>query len=306
MAERYEIVFDFSAYAGQAVELRNLPKAGGIGTDDDYLNTDKVMRFIVSSTPVEDTSAVPDTLRSNVPFPVTDTPNTINHHFRFHRSNGEWQINNVVFADVDNRVLAKVPRGTTEIWELENSSDGWSHPIHVHLVDFRVLARTDGNRAVMPYEAAGLKDVVWLGRGETAIVEAHYAPWDGLYMFHCHNLIHEDHDMMAAFNVTALTNWGYNDTTLFLDPMEEKFRAKPFGAGDFQARTGLFTDEAIQAAVTALAEDDPYSHVADVNEALDNYWKEQKAGAAADAGTAVRRELGEDAGPIIRRRRFQA
>lgn len=306
MAERYEIVFDFSAYAGQAVELRNLPKAGGIGTDDDYLNTDKVMRFIVSSTPVEDTSAVPDTLRSNVPFPISDTPNTINHHFRFHRSNGEWQINNVVFADVDNRVLAKVPRGTTEIWELENSSDGWSHPIHVHLVDFRVLARTDGNRAVMPYEAAGLKDVVWLGRGETAIVEAHYAPWDGLYMFHCHNLIHEDHDMMAAFNVTALTNWGYNDTTLFLDPMEEKFRAKPFGAGDFQARTGLFSDEAIEAAVTALAEDDPYSHVADVNEALDNYWKEQKAGAAADAGTAVKREVGEGAGPIIRRRRFQA
>lgn len=306
MAERYEIVFDFSAYAGQAVELRNLPKAGGIGTDDDYLNTDKVMRFIVSSTPVEDTSAVPDTLRSNVPFPITDTPNTINHHFRFHRSNGEWQINNVVFADVDNRVLAKVPRGTTEIWELENSSDGWSHPIHVHLVDFRVLARTDGNRAVMPYEAAGLKDVVWLGRGETAIVEAHYAPWDGLYMFHCHNLIHEDHDMMAAFNVTALTNWGYNDTTLFLDPMEEKFRAKAFGAGDFEARTGLFSDEAIEAAVTALAEDDPYSHVADVNEALDNYWKEQKAGAAADAGTAVKREVGEGAGPIIRRRRFQA
>lgn len=176
MAERYEVVFDFSAYAGQAVELRNLPKAGGIGTDDDYLNTDKVMRFMVSSTPVEDTSTVPDTLRSSIPFPVSGTPNTINHHFRFHRSNGEWQINNIVFADVDNRVLAKVPRGTTEIWELENSSGGWSHPIHVHLVDFRVLARTEGNRNVQPYEAAGLKDVVWLGRGETAIVEAHYAP----------------------------------------------------------------------------------------------------------------------------------
>lgn len=305
MAERYEIVFDFSAYAGQAIELRNLPKAGGIGTDDDYLNTDKVMRFIVSSTPVEDTSAVPDTLRS-VPFPVSDTPSTINHHFRFHRSNGEWQINNVVFADVENRVLGKVPRGTTEIWELENSSDGWSHPIHVHLVDFKVLARTDGNRAVMPYEAAGLKDVVWLGRGETAIVEAHYAPWDGVYMFHCHNLIHEDHDMMAAFNVTALTDWGYNDTTTFLDPMEQKFRAKAFGAGDFQARTGLFSDEAIAEAVNSLAQDDPYSHVADVNEALDNYWKSQKAGAAADAGTTVTREVGDGKGLTIRRRRFQA
>lgn len=304
MAERYEIVFDFSAYAGQAIELRNLPKAGGIGTDDDYLNTDKVMRFVVSSTPVEDTSTVPDLLRSSIPFPVSDTPNTINHHFRFHRSNGEWQINNVVFADVENRVLAKVPRGTTEIWELENSSDGWSHPIHVHLVDFRVLARTDGNRAVMPYEAAGLKDVVWLGRGETAIVEAHYAPWDGVYMFHCHNLIHEDNDMMAAFNVTALTNWGYNETTTYLDPMEPRWRAKPFGAGDFQARTGQFSDEAIAAAVLELAEEDPYSHVADVNEALDNYWKGQAAGAAG--GASVRRDGGENARPITHYRRFQA
>jgi len=305
MAERYEIVFDFSAYAGQAVELRNLPRAGGIGTDDDYLNTDKVIRFMVSSTKVEDTSSVPDTLRT-VPFPSSNTPNIIDHHFRFHRSNGEWQINNVVFADVEHRVLSKVPRGTTEIWELENSSDGWSHPIHVHLVDFRVLARTDGNRAVMPYEAAGLKDVVWLGRGETAIVEAHYAPWDGVYMFHCHNLIHEDHDMMAAFNVTALTNWGYNDTTTFLDPMEPKFRAKAFGAGDFQARTGLFSDEAIAAAVKELAEDDPYSKVADVNDALDNYWKGQAAGAASGTQTSVKREVGEEARPITRRIRFQA
>ncbi|KKY29688.1 putative bilirubin oxidase [Diaporthe ampelina] len=262
------------------------------------------MRFVVSSTPVEDTSTVPDLLRSSIPFPVSDTPNTINHHFRFHRSNGEWQINNVVFADVENRVLAKVPRGTTEIWELENSSDGWSHPIHVHLVDFRVLARTDGNRAVMPYEAAGLKDVVWLGRGETAIVEAHYAPWDGVYMFHCHNLIHEDNDMMAAFNVTALTNWGYNETTTYLDPMEPRWRAKPFGAGDFQARTGQFSDEAIAAAVLELAEEDPYSHVADVNEALDNYWKGQAAGAAG--GASVRSDGGENARPITHYRRFQA
>jgi FtsP/CotA-like multicopper oxidase with cupredoxin domain len=23
---------------------------------------------------------------------------------------------------------------------------------------------------------------------------ARYAPWEGVYMFHCHNLIHEDHE----------------------------------------------------------------------------------------------------------------
>lgn len=174
MAERYEIVFDFSPYAGKALELRNLDRAGGIGVDDDYGNTDKVMRFIVGQELLggPDTSVVPQILR-DVPFPTDVTQ--ISHHFRFHRSNGEWQINGVGFTDVENRVLANVPRGTTEIWELENSSDGWTHPIHVHLVDFRVLSRT-GNRAVMPYEAEGLKDVVWLGRGETVVVEAHYAP----------------------------------------------------------------------------------------------------------------------------------
>lgn len=174
MAERYEIVFDFSSYAGKAIELRNLAKAGGIGTDDDYENTNKVMRFMVGSGPLAqpDTSVVPATLRE-VPFPPASTG--IDHHFRFHRTNGEWRINGVGFADVQNRMLANVPRGTVEIWELENSSGGWSHPIHVHLVDFKVLSRT-GNRAVMPYEAEGLKDVVWLGREETVLVEAHYAP----------------------------------------------------------------------------------------------------------------------------------
>lgn len=180
------MVFDFSSWAGKAIELRNLPSAGGIGVEDDYQDTDKVMRFVVSRDPVNDTSTVPDVLRT-VPFPTSATPNTINHHFRFHRTNSEWRINGVGFADANNRVLADVPRGTVEIWELENSSDGWTHPVHVHLVDFRILER-DGDRSVMPYESAGLKDVVWLGKEETAIVEAHYAPWDGVYMFHCHNL----------------------------------------------------------------------------------------------------------------------
>lgn len=158
-----------------------------VGVDEEYENTDKVMKFVVGSTPVSDTSKVPSTLRT-VPFPPASSG--IDHHFRFHRSNGEWQINDVGFADAANRVLAKVPQGKVEIWELENSSGGWTHPIHVHLVDFKVLQRN--GRGVEPYESAGLKDVVWLGKNEVVLVEAHYAPWNGVYMFHCHNLIHED------------------------------------------------------------------------------------------------------------------
>ncbi|KAH7150177.1 Cupredoxin [Dactylonectria estremocensis] len=290
MAERYEIIFNFSQYKGQTLELRNLEKVGGIGTDDDYENTDKVMRFVVSSGAVEDTSIVPAKLR-DISFARPDN-NTVNHHFRFHRTNGEWRINGVGFADVANRVMAKVPRGTVEIWELENSSGGWTHPIHVHLVDFLVLDR-DGRRGTMPYESAGLKDVVWLGKGETVRVAAIYAPFDGVYMFHCHNLIHEDSDMMGAFNVTSLEDFGYNDAQ-FLDPMEKKWRAKPYTLADLKDRTGPFSDNNIVGTVESMARANPYGDVDAVEDALKEYWANKNA---------VKRD--ERSGPIPRYRRFQ-
>jgi bilirubin oxidase len=295
-AERYEIVFDFSKYAGQALNLRNFAKANGVGTDDDYLNTDKVMRFIVSSTPVTDNSVVPDQL-AQISFPADKT--SIDHHFRFHRTNSEWRINGIGFADVENRVLAKVPRGTVELWELENSSGGWSHPIHVHLVDFRVVARygSESTRGVMPYESAGLKDVVWLGRHETVLVEAHYAPWDGVYMFHCHNLIHEDQDMMAAFDVTKLSNFGYNETTDFHDPEDVRWAARTYESSDLTARSGIFSEASIREKVNNLALEQPYSELDEVTAALDSY---SKTNAKREANCAD-----EGSGPIPRYRRFQ-
>lgn len=304
MAERYEIVFDFSQYAGEAIELRNLPSAGGIGVEDEYANTDKVMRFMVSSDAVSDPSLVPETLRE-VPFPTSTTG--VDHHFRFHRSNGEWLINGVGFADVENRILAKPDRGTVEIWELENSSGGWSHPIHVHLVDFRVLSRTgsDTARGVEPYEAAGLKDVVWLGRHETVTVEAHYTPWDGVYMFHCHNLIHEDQDMMGAFNVTALENFGYEETTDFVDPMDARWRAEPYSLSDYAARSGKFSDAAITAKVQKLALEQPYSQLANVTTALDQYWQAHGAGNPNSPIQAAPAAAAAATGPIPRYRRFR-
>lgn len=259
MAERYEVVIDFSNYKGQNVTLRS---DANVGADTPYLNTDKVMRFVVSNTTVSDASAVPAKLRD---IPAFATKTTVDHHFKFERTNGEWRINGVGFNDAINRVLARPPRGTVERWELENGGGGWSHPVHVHLVDFRVVKRTGGeNRGVQNYEAQGLKDVVWLDRGETVTVEAKYAPWDGLYMFHCHNLIHEDHEMMAAFNVTSILDLGYNETR-FNDPMEQRWRAKPAVIADF-------TTEAITAKIQSMALLKPYSDVDEVEQKLNDYW----------------------------------
>ena len=72
-----------------------------------------------------------------------------------------------------------------ELWQVVHAGGPAVHPVHVHLVNFQVVSRTGGSRSVMPYEAAGLKDVVLLEPGETAEILAFYGPWNGLYMFHC-------------------------------------------------------------------------------------------------------------------------
>ena len=54
----------------------------------------------------------------------------------------------------------------------------------------------------MPHER-GPKDVVYLGENETVRVLAKFDGGTGKYMIHCHNLIHEDHDMMGQFEVVG-------------------------------------------------------------------------------------------------------
>ncbi|KZL80040.1 bilirubin oxidase [Colletotrichum incanum] len=276
MAERYEIIVDFSNLKGQNVTMRN---TRGFAPDIDYLHTDKVMRFVVSGDSVSDKSEVPSALRT-VPFPKDKTG--VDQHFLFHRQGSDWRINGVIFADVNNRVLARPKRGTIEVWELENSSGGWSHPIHIHLVDFRVIKRVNGRGGVVfPYESQGLKDVVWVGPGETVTVEAHYAPWPGVYMFHCHNLIHEDHEMMAAFNVSVLTDLGY-DETQFADPMETEWRAKKEDAAAYRY-------DAIKSRIEYMAKFQPYNRLDEVESKLDAYWatKTNSPSASSTASTLV-------------------
>ena len=90
-------------------------------------------------------------------------------------------------------------------------------------------------------------------------------------MFHCHNLIHEDHEMMAAFNVTGLEDFGYTEKTHFIDPMEPRYRAKSFSASDLADRTGDFSDASIEDKVGFFTDLDAYSYVGEVEEELEEY-----------------------------------
>lgn len=260
MAERWEVVFDFEKYAGKNVTLKN---GRDVQHDEDYNSTDKVMRFVVDTKVTDSTNngPLPPSLRT-VPFPPKKSG--VDRTFKFGKSGGAWTVNGVTFADVNNRILAKPQRGAIEVWELENSSGGWSHPVHIHLVDFQILSRTGGKRPVLDYEKEALKDVVLLGENEKVTVIARYAPYDGVYMFHCHNLIHEDHDMMAAFNVSSLSDWGYPETTKFIDPMEEKYRSKDENDEDKKETT-------IMDKMAKFEAMEAYNNVEKLEEALESY-----------------------------------
>ncbi|KAK7185153.1 hypothetical protein DPSP01_000731 [Paraphaeosphaeria sporulosa] len=261
MGERYELVIDFSNYRNQNITLLN---GRGIGDNVDYPATNRIMRFIVGEGSGDSGGGVPQTLRNNEQV----APAASNaKDFTFGRGQGgSWEINGVGFRDVENRILTKPERGTYETWELSNGAGGGTHPVHIHLVDFKIISRTGGRNEVADYEGAGWKDVVWLAAGESVQVIARYAPWDGIYMFHCHNLVHEDHDMLVAFSVPNLEKWGYTNSTLFIDPNQPEFKGKDFNSDDF-------TEEAINSKIAWLYSTNPYNkgNIAGVYSALDAY-----------------------------------
>ncbi len=200
MAERYEIVIDFAKYpVGKRVVLKNTSPKNNIN----YTNTNKVMAFEVIGDAFDPTdNSIPAVLNpANPVMSLTESMAVATRRIDVIRKNGMWTINGHTWDDVvaSGFTLTEAnPRnGDVEIWEIRNPSGGWFHPVHIHLIDFRILDRN--GKPPMPHEL-GPKDVVYVGENETVRVLARFEG-RGKYMIHCHNLVHEDHDMMTQFEV---------------------------------------------------------------------------------------------------------
>jgi len=89
--------------------------------------------------------------------------------------------------------------GATETWELHNFTED-AHPIHVHLVKFRVMDRTPMGATPRDAEPSeqGWKDTVTAYPGEITRLQATFDV-PGLYVWHCHILEHEDNEMMIPY-----------------------------------------------------------------------------------------------------------
>jgi FtsP/CotA-like multicopper oxidase with cupredoxin domain len=93
---------------------------------------------------------------------------------------------------------------STEIWEFVNRGGmpPLPHPIHVHGLQFRVLGRQGAPFGDLMDQ--GWKDTVLLMPGERVRLQMRFADHTGLFLYHCHNLEHEDMGMMRNYYVRAV------------------------------------------------------------------------------------------------------
>jgi spore coat protein A, manganese oxidase len=124
--------------------------------------------------------------------------------------------------------VTETPRaGSTELWQISNLSAD-THPIHFHLVNVQIISRQALNVSSYtgtpnvqgaplppaPFER-GWKETVRMNPGEVTTVIMQFklptvpfpvpsSPRTGgnEYVWHCHILEHEEHDMMRALVVT--------------------------------------------------------------------------------------------------------
>jgi spore coat protein A len=187
-AERFDVIIDFSEYVvGTEVTLKNRIGEG---------STAQLMRFRVVRAERDD-SSVPDRLAEVEP---SDTGGATERRFRFHRADVHgrhgWVINEEPFRP--DRISARPRLGSTEIWEVRGNTH---HPIHMHLARFQVLSRRGWIKQSPRPQDAGWKDTVDLLPDEEVQLAVRFEGFRGKYVFHCHNLEHEDMMMMANFEV---------------------------------------------------------------------------------------------------------
>jgi spore coat protein A len=145
------------------------------------------MRFVVGAT--GPSFRIPDRLSTVAPLPAA----SVTRSFHFRAGGPGWVINGAAFGPAAATVTARY--GTVEVWRLVTD---FHHPVHLHLNPFQVLSR--GLGAPLPTDA-GWKDTIDLRPAEEAAIAVRFDAYRGRYLFHCHNLEHEDMGMMANLDI---------------------------------------------------------------------------------------------------------
>jgi FtsP/CotA-like multicopper oxidase with cupredoxin domain len=220
-AKRREFVVDFTKYLdgsptqpGDVIYLVNSaqmdtgrlpnnfpPDPNFVPKQGDYMVP--MIKIVIGGAPPEtDYSIVPSVLRPNPVLPKLSGLPT--RQFTLERSSlgpdTQWVINGLQFDPLNPLALPK--QGNPELWTVANGGGGWVHPMHMHMEEHRVLSRNgkpapDANHP----DDTGREDVVALYPSESVQFYRNFRTFKGKYVAHCHNLAHEDHNMMFGWAI---------------------------------------------------------------------------------------------------------
>jgi FtsP/CotA-like multicopper oxidase with cupredoxin domain len=223
--ERLELWVDFSRYpVGSETALISLPFDGGMpgggrmgrgmmGSGAALSNGAGFPIFKVRVNRREEASlALPKRLSTIKRYRAADAVNE-GHPKKFNlvMRHMTWTINGSTFRMQEVANDEKVRMNSLEVWEFINEGSGMGmmggmnmpHPMHLHGKQFQVLERQgvthDG------YVDEGWKDTVLLMPGERIRILVRFGDYPGLFLYHCHNLEHEDMGMMRNYLIEGST-----------------------------------------------------------------------------------------------------
>lgn len=224
--ERVEIWADFSPYRdGQNLRLRSLPFSirsgmmGGVMGNGGLANGASldVLNFQVKTSPEQKTFELPEDLSTPGFYDPRNAANWRNPRMFTLAMHMAGTINGRTFVmeDIDSNEIVHL--GDLEIWEFYNSASGMGmmgggmpHPMHIHGVQFQVIKRQIDRQNRQDYESIndgfvdeGWKDTVLVWPGERVRVLVRFDGYPGLFLYHCHNLEHEDGGMMRNYRVES-------------------------------------------------------------------------------------------------------
>ncbi len=168
----------------------------------------------------QETLRLPAQLSSSEHYRLEDASNGGQpRSFGMSMRNMQWLLNGRVFEMEGVAENEIVRLGDLEAWEFVNEQNpnemmermGMVHPMHIHGVQFQVVQRDllipelkAGFESVREgYVDEGWKDTVVVMPGERVRLLVKFVH-PGLFLYHCHNLEHEDMGMMRNYRVEGL------------------------------------------------------------------------------------------------------
>jgi FtsP/CotA-like multicopper oxidase with cupredoxin domain len=220
-AERIELWADFSKYpVGTSLELVSKyfepamqqtptgPRRGMMGGANLPNGAPfSVLKIEVTGEETE-TRTLPEELSSIERYQPRDADNFYNpRRFSFFMQHMRGLINGRTFQMQEVAGDEMVRLNSTELWELTNNDRSMGmmmmpvpHPVHLHGKQFQVVERSGTRHS--GYVDEGWKDTVLLMPGERAKIVIKFTDYPGMFLYHCHNLEHEDMGMMRNYLVT--------------------------------------------------------------------------------------------------------